>query len=99
MHRAFVTAVDYFRPDVVFFLGPVCTIENFVCMSFNGLIFSIIVLFYPSFKSGDLFDEGQYVNQQYFDKYVTRFASLFPVPDETQVFVVPGNHDVGFHNE
>jgi len=39
------------------------------------------------------------VNQQYFDAYVARFASLFPVPDEMQVFVVPGNHDVGFHNE
>jgi len=30
MHRAFVTAVDNFRPDVVFFLGPVYTFKYFV---------------------------------------------------------------------
>jgi metallophosphoesterase superfamily enzyme len=46
---------------------------------------------------GDLFDEGDWVSRQYFDEYVTRFESLFAVSAETEVFVVAGNHDIGFH--
>lgn len=32
-----------------------------------------------------------------FDNYVRRFYSLFSTPDGTELHVVPGNHDMGFH--
>jgi len=31
MHRAFLTAMDYFRPEVVFFLGTTCH-DNIACL-------------------------------------------------------------------
>lgn len=49
------------------------------------------------FVLGDLLDEGQYVGEADFESYVSRFHSLFSTPKETQVHVVPGNHDMGFH--
>ncbi|KAI5743349.1 hypothetical protein M8J77_017172 [Diaphorina citri] len=49
------------------------------------------------FVLGDLLDEGQYVGGEDFDNYVRRFYSLFSTPDGTELHVVPGNHDMGFH--
>jgi metallophosphoesterase superfamily enzyme len=37
------------------------------------------------------------VSRQYFAEYVTRFKSLFAVAAKTEMFVVAGNHDMGFH--
>lgn len=50
-----------------------------------------------NYFTGDLLDEGQYVGEADFESYVSRFHSLFSTPKETQVHVVPGNHDMGFH--
>lgn len=47
--------------------------------------------------SGDLFDEGEWCNQQQFQEYVDRFYLLFPIPENVKMYVVPGNHDMGFH--
>ena len=67
MHRAFQTAMTYFRPELVVFLG-------------------------------DVFDEGKWAGDEEFRDYIARFRSLFRVdPKETEVRVVIGNHDVGFH--
>ncbi|KAK6641142.1 hypothetical protein RUM44_012851 [Polyplax serrata] len=49
------------------------------------------------FILGDLFDEGQWCNEAQFQEYVSRFLSLFHVPDTIKLYVVPGNHDIGFH--
>ncbi|OXA63821.1 Metallophosphoesterase 1 [Folsomia candida] len=49
------------------------------------------------FFLGDLFDEGEWVKGPDFDKYVSRFESLFSVPEHIDIYVVPGNHDIGFH--
>ncbi|XP_026731357.1 metallophosphoesterase 1-like isoform X2 [Trichoplusia ni] len=50
------------------------------------------------FVLGDLFDEGEWSNDIQFKDYVDRFHRLFPIPDETLMYVVAGNHDIGFHN-
>ncbi|XP_071449429.1 metallophosphoesterase 1 [Hetaerina americana] len=49
------------------------------------------------FVLGDLFDEGLWCSEREFSYYVSRFQSLFEVPDTTDLFVVVGNHDIGFH--
>ncbi len=47
---------------------------------------------------GDLFDEGKWCGPQEFSGYLSRFEELFAVdPGRTDVRVVAGNHDVGFH--
>ena len=46
---------------------------------------------------GDLFDEGKWCDPDEFDGYVDRFNSLFAVSEGQKVFVVVGNHDIGFH--
>ena len=47
-----------------------------------------------TFFLGDVFDEGQWVDETEFSTYVHRFKSLFPVLNP---YVIVGNHDVGFH--
>ncbi|KAJ9585291.1 hypothetical protein L9F63_002921, partial [Diploptera punctata] len=49
------------------------------------------------FVLGDLFDEGLWCSEKEFAYYVNRFNDLFRVSEGTQMFVVVGNHDVGFH--
>ena len=44
---------------------------------------------------GDVFDEGQWVDEAEFTSYVNRFYSLFPFT--SRLYVIVGNHDVGFH--
>ena len=47
---------------------------------------------------GDVFDEGKWAGDEEFRDYIARFRSLFRVdPKETEVRVVIGNRDVGFH--
>lgn len=87
MHRAFQTTMTLFQPNVVFILGKFKTIfqySNSYRLKFNGL-------------AGDLFDEGERVNDQQFQAYAARFQRLFHVPKGTQIFGAIGNHDVGFH--
>nr|CAD7394060.1 unnamed protein product [Timema cristinae] len=48
-------------------------------------------------KKRDLFDEGLWCSEKEFKYYVTRFHDLFAVPEGTELYVVVGNHDVGFH--
>jgi len=47
------------------------------------------------FFLGDVFDEGQWVDESQFQEYVERFHRLFPAKNP---HVIVGNHDVGFHN-
>eukprot|EP00096_Caligus_rogercresseyi_P013497 TRINITY_DN6130_c0_g1_i1.p1 TRINITY_DN6130_c0_g1~~TRINITY_DN6130_c0_g1_i1.p1 ORF type:complete len:344 (-),score=66.63 TRINITY_DN6130_c0_g1_i1:961-1992(-) len=56
-------------------------------------------LFAPDvvFILGDVFDEGKWCSQAEFVYYRRRFHSLFYVPEETKMFAVQGNHDIGFH--
>lgn len=49
------------------------------------------------FILGDIFDEGQWVNDKHFEAYLLRFHDIFRTPDSVQVFSAVGNHDVGFH--
>lgn len=49
------------------------------------------------FVLGDLFDEGQLASEQEFQKTVDRFYSMFYLPKEVPLYVVMGNHDIGFH--
>ncbi|CAH0726081.1 unnamed protein product, partial [Brenthis ino] len=49
------------------------------------------------FVLGDLFDEGKWCSQNEFDDYVKRFYTLFKIPDGTNLYVVAGNHDIGYH--
>ncbi|KAK3915561.1 Metallophosphoesterase 1 [Frankliniella fusca] len=49
------------------------------------------------FFLGDVFDEGLWCGKDEFEYYVAHFNNLFKVPDGTKVYVVVGNHDIGFH--
>lgn len=51
------------------------------------------------FIMGDIFNEGEYVDDEYFVKYMNRFHELFDTSDETIVYSIIGNHDIGFHKE
>ncbi|KAL5281612.1 MPPE1 family protein [Megaselia abdita] len=57
------------------------------------------ILFKPDvvFILGDLFDEGDLVEDPEFYDYVSRFHDIFSVPKTTRIINVAGNHDVGFH--
>lgn len=49
------------------------------------------------FILGDVFDEGQMVNDQHFETYLLRFHQIFHTPSHIKVYSAVGNHDVGFH--
>ncbi|KAM7353553.1 per1-like protein PGAP5 [Cochliomyia hominivorax] len=49
------------------------------------------------FVLGDLFDEGDMVEHNYFKEYVRRFQSHFHAPNSIPVISAVGNHDIGFH--
>ena len=54
-------------------------------------------IYYYLVLSGDLFDEGKWCNDVEFHDYVVRFQNIFNTPWDTQLKVVVGNHDIGFH--
>ncbi|XP_048384945.1 metallophosphoesterase 1 isoform X1 [Stegostoma tigrinum] len=58
-------------------------------------------LFEPDvvFVLGDLFDEGKWSSPEDFKDDVKRFQMMFRHSSSTDLFVVVGNHDVGFHHE
>lgn len=89
MYRAFQTALTLHRPEVVFVLG----ILFFMYIELN---FNIFLLYFYEIL-GDVFDEGLWCSGLEFNDYVERFHSLFAIPKETKMYVVVGNHDVGFH--
>ncbi|XP_044149586.1 metallophosphoesterase 1 isoform X2 [Bufo gargarizans] len=49
------------------------------------------------FILGDLFDEGKWSNSKAWEDDLTRFQSMFRHPPHTELLVVVGNHDIGFH--
>lgn len=49
------------------------------------------------FILGDVFDEGQWVNDDYFQSYLMRFYYLFQTPNHIKIYSAVGNHDIGFH--
>ncbi|KAK3769505.1 hypothetical protein RRG08_027074 [Elysia crispata] len=49
------------------------------------------------FVLGDLFDEGKWCDDNEFYYHASRFRSMFAVPEGTDLYVVAGNHDEGFH--
>ncbi|XP_043543679.1 metallophosphoesterase 1 isoform X2 [Chiloscyllium plagiosum] len=58
-------------------------------------------LFQPDvvFVLGDLFDEGKWSSPEDFRDDVKRFQMMFRHSSSTELFVVVGNHDIGFHHE
>lgn len=46
---------------------------------------------------GDIFDEGNWVNDRGYEEYVDRFHSIFEVPATTKLYAIHGNHDINFH--
>ncbi|XP_044752280.1 metallophosphoesterase 1-like isoform X2 [Coccinella septempunctata] len=51
------------------------------------------------FILGDILDEGFYCTSKEFENYVLRFEKMFALPDHIKLYMVPGNHDIGFHYE
>lgn len=49
------------------------------------------------FILGDVFDEGQWVDEKGFESYLMRFHDIFYTPSPTKVYSAVGNHDIGFH--
>ena len=49
------------------------------------------------FLLGDVFDEGQWVDDDGWQEYLRRFRSIFRRAESVPMIVVPGNHDIGFH--
>ncbi|XP_052759037.1 metallophosphoesterase 1 homolog [Galleria mellonella] len=62
---------------------------------------TIIKLHKPDliFILGDIFDEGELSSDEYFSEYVIRFYNTFMVPENIQMHIIVGNHDIGFHNK
>ncbi|XP_053983084.1 metallophosphoesterase 1 [Hylaeus volcanicus] len=60
---------------------------------------TMVTLYKPDiiFILGDLFDEGQWSSSTEFNQYIERLYSLFSVPENMHLYVVAGNHDIGFH--
>ena len=69
MSTSFQAATYIHSPDVVFLLGV------FHSFNFKSLPLSNIVL---TVETGDVFDEGEWVNQKEYENYVNRFHYLFP---------------------
>nr|XP_006117547.1 metallophosphoesterase 1 isoform X1 [Pelodiscus sinensis]XP_025037659.1 metallophosphoesterase 1 isoform X1 [Pelodiscus sinensis]XP_025037660.1 metallophosphoesterase 1 isoform X1 [Pelodiscus sinensis] len=51
------------------------------------------------FILGDIFDEGKWSSSQAWEDDVRRFQKMFRHPVRTELMVVVGNHDIGFHYE
>ncbi|XP_023682114.1 metallophosphoesterase 1 [Paramormyrops kingsleyae] len=51
------------------------------------------------FILGDIFDEGKWSSRQDWKHDVQRFLRMFRHPGDTELIVLVGNHDVGFHYE
>ncbi|XP_004704012.2 metallophosphoesterase 1 [Echinops telfairi] len=49
------------------------------------------------FILGDIFDEGKWSSSQAWANDVKRFQRMFRHPQDVQLKVVAGNHDIGFH--
>ncbi|XP_050529157.1 metallophosphoesterase 1 isoform X2 [Daktulosphaira vitifoliae] len=49
------------------------------------------------FVLGDLFDEGLWSSETDFNTYVKTFNDIFSIIEPTKLYVVVGNHDIGFH--
>jgi len=48
---------------------------------------------------GDLFDEGETVNEKDWNDYLYRFYDdIFYMEDKEKLIVIAGNHDIGFHH-
>jgi hypothetical protein len=62
---------------------------------------STLFLFEPHiiFVLGDLTGEGQWCSDHEWNKTVERFHSIFSIPFPTRLYVLAGNHDIGFHYE
>ncbi|XP_072460313.1 metallophosphoesterase 1 isoform X2 [Notamacropus eugenii] len=52
-----------------------------------------------AFILGDVFDEGKWSSPEAWAADVQRFQRVFRHPPHTQLIVVAGNHDIGFHYE
>lgn len=48
---------------------------------------------------GDLFDEASFSSDQEFETAMTDFNATFGMDVEQERIVIPGNHDVGFHDQ
>ncbi|NWU15118.1 MPPE1 Metallophosphoesterase, partial [Cephalopterus ornatus] len=51
------------------------------------------------FILGDVFDEGKWSSPQAWADDVRRFQKMFKYPVSTELVVIIGNHDIGFHYE
>ncbi|XP_028988255.1 metallophosphoesterase 1 isoform X1 [Betta splendens] len=51
------------------------------------------------FILGDIFDEGKWSSQKHWEDDVRRFHRMFRHSPDTELVVLVGNHDIGFHYE
>ncbi|XP_035271628.1 metallophosphoesterase 1 isoform X1 [Anguilla anguilla] len=51
------------------------------------------------FILGDIFDEGKCSSAKDWEDDVRRFQQIFRHPNDTELVVLTGNHDIGFHYE
>nr|XP_009860101.1 metallophosphoesterase 1 isoform X1 [Ciona intestinalis] len=51
------------------------------------------------FILGDLTDEGKWATGKQWDQYVVNAKRLFATPPGVRLYVVVGNHDIGFHHD
>lgn len=49
------------------------------------------------FILGDVFEDGEYVDDKYYRNYLSRFEQIFRPPSQIKLFSTVGNHDIGFH--
>ncbi|XP_043083086.1 metallophosphoesterase 1 isoform X2 [Puntigrus tetrazona] len=51
------------------------------------------------FILGDVFDEGKWSSSQDWEDDIRRFKRIFRHSSDTELVVLIGNHDIGFHND
>ncbi|CAF0903293.1 unnamed protein product [Adineta ricciae] len=51
------------------------------------------------FFLGDMSTDGESCSDREWNATVDRFQSLFSLAADTRLYVLPGNHDIGFHHE
>ena len=49
------------------------------------------------YVSGDVMDEGKWSSDSEFRETVARFHKMFRVSSKTELQILVGNHDIGFH--
>ena len=106
MYRSFRALMELHDPEIVFILGEllqfgVLKFEQFISSlkknSRIDLYNTLISFFFSVVCLGDIFDEASFSPDEIYSNYVQTFKELFHLDKPSELYVIAGNHDIGFH--